>query len=83
MNYKIAVYGPFVANVILAGLQLSGAVSSGSLSLITTMADTIFDPLSNVTLIVAKGAVNRVDGRRFLLARLASKLLATSPSASL
>jgi cation diffusion facilitator family transporter len=65
MQYKIAVYGSFVANVILAGLQLYGAIASGSLSLITTMADAIFDPLSNVTLIVANRAVHRVDSRKF------------------
>jgi hypothetical protein len=65
LKYKIAVYGSFAANVILAGLQIYAAVSSGSLSLITTMADAIFDPMSNVTLIVANRAVNRVDGRRF------------------
>jgi hypothetical protein len=29
------------------------------------MADAIFDPMSNITLIVANLAVNRVDGRRF------------------
>lgn len=52
LKYKIAVYGSFVANLMLAGLQLYGAISSGSLSLITTMADAIFDPMSNVTLIV-------------------------------
>jgi cation diffusion facilitator family transporter len=65
LQYKIAVYGSFAANVILAGLQIYAAVSSGSLSLITTMADAIFDPMSNVTLIVANRAVNHVDGRRF------------------
>jgi cation diffusion facilitator family transporter len=65
LKYKIAVYGSFIANVILAGLQMYGAISSGSLSLITTMADAIFDPLSNITLIVANRAVNRVDSRRF------------------
>src|SRR5436305_9165193 len=33
LKFKIAVYGSFVANVILAILQLYGALSSGSLSL--------------------------------------------------
>jgi cation diffusion facilitator family transporter len=65
LKFQIAVYGSFVANVILAGLQLYGAISSGSLSLFTTMADAIFDPLSNVTLIVTNRAVSRVDPRRF------------------
>lgn len=65
LKYKIAVRGSFAANVILAGLQIFAAVFSGSLSLFTTMADAIFDPMSNVTLIVCNRAVKRVDPRRF------------------
>ncbi|CAK7197656.1 hypothetical protein SEUCBS139899_000304 [Sporothrix eucalyptigena] len=65
LRYRIAVYGSFIANLILAGLQIYGAVSSGSLSLFTTMADAIFDPLSNITLIVTNRAVKRVDPARF------------------
>lgn len=65
LRFKIAVQGSFAANVILAGLQLYGAASSGSLSLFTTMADALFDPLSNVTLILSNRAVNHVDPRRF------------------
>jgi hypothetical protein len=45
LPFKIAVYGSFAANIILAILQVYGAVASGSLSLFTTMADAIFDPL--------------------------------------
>lgn len=45
LQYKIAVNGSFAANIILAVLQVYGAVSSGSLSLFTTMADSIFDPM--------------------------------------
>ena len=65
LQFQIAVKGSFVANIILAGLQLYGAASSGSLSLFTTMADSIFDPLSNLTLILCNRAVKRVDPRRF------------------
>lgn len=65
LQFKIAVHGSFVANVILAGLQLYGAVSSGSLSLFTTMADALFDPMSNLTLIVCHRAVKKVDPRKF------------------
>ncbi|KAH8815618.1 hypothetical protein F5884DRAFT_772943 [Xylogone sp. PMI_703] len=65
LKLKIAVYGSFVANVVLAALQVYGAASSGSLSLFTTMADAIFDPMSNITLIVTNRAVNRVDPSRF------------------
>ncbi len=65
LKFKIAIWGSLVANVVLAGLQLYAAISSGSLSLFTTMADAIFDPLSNVTLILMNRAVRRVDPARF------------------
>jgi cation diffusion facilitator family transporter len=65
LKYKIAVWGSFVANVVLAILQLYAAISSRSLSLFTTMADSLFDPLSNLTLIVCNRAVKRVDARKF------------------
>jgi cation diffusion facilitator family transporter len=65
LKFQIAVYGSFAANVVLAALQMYGAISSGSLSLFTTMADAIFDPLSNVTLMVTNRAVTRVDPSRF------------------
>ena len=65
VKFQIAVYGSFAANIALAGLQLYGAISSGSLSLFTTMADAIFDPMSNITLIVTNRAVKRVDPNRF------------------
>ncbi|KAF2276791.1 cation diffusion facilitator 1 [Westerdykella ornata] len=65
LKYRIAVVGSFVANVLLAIIQLYAAVSSLSLSLFTTMADSLFDPLSNLTLILCARAVKRVDGRKF------------------
>lgn len=65
LKYKIAVIGSFAANIILAILQLYAAVSSKSLSLFTTMADSLFDPLSNLTLIMCNRAVARVDARKF------------------
>jgi cation diffusion facilitator family transporter len=65
LKYKIAVYGSFVANVFLAILQIYGAVASGSLSLFTTMADAVFDPLSNITLIACNKAVAHVNPHRF------------------
>lgn len=45
LQFKIAVRGSFAANILLAVLQVYGATSSGSLSLFTTMADAIFDPM--------------------------------------
>ncbi|KAJ5976000.1 hypothetical protein N7481_009707 [Penicillium waksmanii] len=65
LKYKIAVYASFAANVILCVVQVYGAASSGSLSLFTTMADAIFDPMSNLTLLLCNKAVNRVDPRKF------------------
>lgn len=65
LRYKIAVNGSFVANLGLAALQVYGAASSGSLSLFTTMADALFDPLSNVMLILSNRAINHVDPRRY------------------
>ena len=66
LKYQIAVRGSFVANLLLAVLQTYAAISAGSsLSLFTTMADAIFDPLSNITLIVCNRAVKKVDPRRF------------------
>ena len=65
LKFQIAVYGSFAANIMLAGLQIYGAASSGSLSLFTTMADAIFDPMSNITLILSNRAVKHVDPNRF------------------
>lgn len=65
LQYKIAVNASFACNILLAVLQIYGAVASGSLSLFTTMADAIFDPLSNLMLILSHRAVNKVDSRRF------------------
>lgn len=65
LKFRIAVWGSLVANIILSGLQLYAAISSGSLSLFTTMADSVFDPLSNLTLILSNRAIARVDARRF------------------
>ena len=65
LKYKIAVIGSFAANLVLAALQLFAAISSGSLALMATMSDAIFDPLSNLSLIICNRAVNKVDPRTF------------------
>ena len=64
-KYAIARNGSLAANIILAGLQIYASATSGSLSLITTMADAIFDPLSNITLIICRRAIKRVDDHKF------------------
>ena len=65
MKFKVAVFGSFIANIVLAILQIFAAAYSGSLSLFTTMADAVFDPMSNLTLILCSRAVKKVDPRRF------------------
>ncbi|KAM0354149.1 hypothetical protein ACHAPU_001184 [Fusarium lateritium] len=65
LKFRIAVWGSLAANVVLSALQLFAAISSGSLSLFTTMADSVFDPLSNLTLILSARAIRHVDSRRF------------------
>ncbi|KAM0453230.1 hypothetical protein ACHAPV_009024 [Trichoderma viride] len=62
---KIAIYGSLAANIVLTGLQLYAAITSGSLSLFTTMADAVFDPLSTLALILSNRAISKVDPRRF------------------
>jgi cation diffusion facilitator family transporter len=64
-RFKIAIWGSLVANIALSGLQVFAAATSGSLSLFTTMADSVFDPMSNITLIAAHRAIRRVEPNRF------------------
>ncbi len=65
LKYKIAVWGSLASSFILAGLQLYGAISSGSLSLITTMVDSIFDPMSNTMLLLSHKTINKVDLKKY------------------
>jgi cation diffusion facilitator family transporter len=65
MRFKIAVWGSLAANIVLSGLQLFAAISSGSLSLYATMIDSVFDPLSNIMLIVSGRAIRSVNATRF------------------
>lgn len=64
-KFKVAIYGSLAANIVLTALQLYAAITSGSLSLFTTMADAVFDPLSTLALILSNRAISRVDPRRF------------------
>lgn len=65
LMYSICVKGSLAANVLLSGLQLYAAISSGSLSLFVTMADSVFDPLSGLMLFMSHRAVDKVDPRRY------------------
>ncbi|KAJ2491197.1 hypothetical protein IWW47_005074, partial [Coemansia sp. RSA 2052] len=53
LKVRIASYGSLIANIVLFGLQLYTAISSKSLSLFATMADSFMDLLSSGTLVYA------------------------------
>jgi len=50
LSVKIAVYASLISNVILCILQLYAAITAGSLSLLATAIDSVFDIGSNVLL---------------------------------
>ncbi|PKK80302.1 hypothetical protein RhiirC2_650002 [Rhizophagus irregularis] len=58
LRLKIAVNGSMAVNIVLFGLQLYAAISSGSLSLFATMSDSFMDLLSNSILLFAGRAAN-------------------------
>ncbi|KAJ2703420.1 hypothetical protein H4218_000294 [Coemansia sp. IMI 209128] len=53
VKVRIASYGSLIANIVLFGLQLYTAISSKSLALFATMADSFMDLLSSATLVYA------------------------------
>ncbi|ORX97898.1 cation efflux protein [Basidiobolus meristosporus CBS 931.73] len=57
LKVKIAVYGSFCANLSLFGLQLYAAISSHSLSILATMAESFMDVLSSAVLVYAARAI--------------------------
>lgn len=65
IKVKLAVYGSLAANCILAVLQLYAAISSLSLSLFATAADSVFDPFANLALNWLHRKAKRVDERRW------------------
>jgi len=65
LKVKIAVRGSFVLNCVLACLQIYGATSSLSYSLFATMADSIFDPFSNVTLWITHRAAKKINEAKY------------------
>ena len=52
-------------NCVLAILQTYGATSSLSYSLFATMADSIFDPFSNITLWFTHRAAKKIDEQKY------------------
>lgn len=69
LAYQIAVKGSLCANVCLSGLQLYAAISSSSLSIITTMVDSVFDPFSGILLYLAHRAVARASPIKYPVGR--------------
>lgn len=65
IQVKIAIYGSFAANCILAILQLYAAISSLSLSLFATAADSVFDPFANLALLLLHKKSGKVDERKW------------------
>lgn len=65
LKVKIAVYGSLAANCTLAILQLYAAISSLSLSLFATAADSIFDPFANLALNFIHRKSVRIDERKW------------------
>jgi divalent metal cation (Fe/Co/Zn/Cd) transporter len=65
LKVKIAVRGSFVLNCVLACLQIYGATSSLSYSLFATMADSIFDPFSNITLWITHRAAKKINEAKY------------------
>jgi divalent metal cation (Fe/Co/Zn/Cd) transporter len=59
------IYANIVANFILAALQLYGAISSLSLSLFATAADSVFDPFANVLLNWLHRKSTRLDKQKW------------------
>ncbi|TKY89945.1 hypothetical protein EX895_001243 [Sporisorium graminicola] len=65
LKVKIAVYGSIGANFVLAALQLYAAISSLSLSLFATAADSVFDPFANLVLNWLHRKSENVDERKW------------------
>ncbi|KDQ63008.1 hypothetical protein JAAARDRAFT_29002 [Jaapia argillacea MUCL 33604] len=62
---KVAVYASLIANFSLCVLQLYAAISSGSLSLLATGIDSVFDIGSNVLLFFLHRKASRLDMSRW------------------
>ncbi|KAG8779189.1 hypothetical protein FRC15_010323 [Serendipita sp. 397] len=62
---KIAIYASLIANIALSALQLFAAVKSGSLSLLATAIDSVFDPMSNLLLWALHRRSTRLDQNKW------------------
>jgi cation diffusion facilitator family transporter len=58
LKVRIAIYGSAMANFFLVILQLSAAITSGSLAILATAADAIMDLASSIVIILSNRAAN-------------------------
>ncbi|KAJ3253323.1 hypothetical protein HDU77_004625 [Chytriomyces hyalinus] len=65
VKLKIAMYGSLIANILLLGLQLFAAITSKSLSLFATMADSFMDLASNSVLLFASVSAAKKNIQHF------------------
>lgn len=65
LKVKIAIRASFIANFILAALQLYAAISSLSLSLFATAIDAVFDPFANLLLNILHQKSKTVDEKKW------------------
>ncbi|KAL1673296.1 cation efflux family-domain-containing protein [Schizophyllum commune] len=61
----IAIYASLVSNIVLSGLQLYAAITSGSLSFLATAIDSVFDPASNFVLDWLHRKSQKLDANRW------------------
>ncbi|KAH7344414.1 CDF-like metal transporter [Rhizoctonia solani] len=62
---RIAVWASLLSNVGLSALQLYAAISSGSLSLLATCIDSVFDPGSNLVLYWLHKKASKLDTNKW------------------
>ncbi|TPX66092.1 hypothetical protein CcCBS67573_g07951 [Chytriomyces confervae] len=65
VKLQIAMYGSLVANILLLGLQMFAAITSGSLALFSTMADSFMDLASNIVLVIASVSASKRNNQRY------------------
>ncbi|BEI81019.1 hypothetical protein CcaverHIS002_0201790 [Cutaneotrichosporon cavernicola] len=65
LKVKIAVNVSFVANIILAGVQLYAAISSMSIALFASCVDAVFDPFANLLLWLSHRAAKRANHEKW------------------
>ncbi|KAI8829226.1 cation efflux family-domain-containing protein [Chytriomyces cf. hyalinus JEL632] len=65
VKLNIAMYGSLIANILLLGLQLFAAITSKSLALFATMADSFMDLASNSVLLFASVSAAKKNIQHF------------------